>query len=140
MLGRAGQIRHWIDTPGGQGSFTGQALMIPLSPAEDWSWGYRSLSKRWWGAIALARLAAGPGSARRHQPQGINVTHSLGSPQGCRSPCPVAEPVPWKGLGQSPLPLSSRAAASLPSWPWEAAGGLTTLPRALLGSFLSQSH
>lgn len=47
---------------------------------------------------------------------------------------------PLERAWAEPTTLSSRAAASLPSQPWEAAGGLTTLPRALLGSFLSQSH
>lgn len=78
MLDRAGQIRHCIDILRGEGSFTEQELIIPLSPTEDKGWGYCSLA----GVCSLGKDSTGESSSTsKETPFSTHPSHihSLGS-------------------------------------------------------------
>lgn len=106
MLDRAGQIRHWTDTLGGEGSFTGQELMIQLSPTEDKGWGYCSLA----GVCSLGEDSTGESSSTSKetfstQPSNIHSLGSCSQYEGMKAFVPwQGGQVLWKEFEQSPVP------------------------------------
>lgn len=104
MLDRAEQIRHCIDILRGEGSFTEQELIIPLSPTEDKGWGYCSLA----GVCSLGKDNTGESSSTsKETPFSTHSSHihSLGSctqHKGMKAFFPQqGGPVPWEGFEQS---------------------------------------